>query len=272
MKLQTLALLSVLAFNCAYAQSDLNSVNAEPKKGFQEGIAEVVAASAPVAKDKSEGFQEGLAEVVGATAPINKSKSIDEIESQSVELKKEAKRKEEKAKDLEDKSQKLAKKSEKLEERSKNFDEKSNKVAEASKQNLEDSRKLADEVDNYEFKAQREEALHDICQKKIQKAKIFKIFDRRSEQQQIEKCIADYKESKLSKKEKIKQAYLGKQCTFNPGVSIECPEGTYKFESANPIAAVNAADRQDQKDPQVGEQQAQQDHSDDGDDAQVVQK
>lgn len=218
MKLQTLAILSVLSVSLVHAK------NSVPQKNVPQSI--------------------------------NRQPGLDEIEAQSAALRREARKKDNEGKELNEKSLKLSKKSDHLEEKSKLLVEKANKMGALAEYDSQEAHKLAEQVENSEFKEQREEALKEICQKKIQKAKIFKIFDRRSEDQQIEKCLADYKESKLEKKEKIKRAYLGKQCTFNPGVSIVCPEGTYKFDGNDGLISENDDQREMIKEAIVGEQTA----------------
>lgn len=278
MKLHALILLSVLASQAAYSQGGAVLVNQDGSKSevkdFDEfmknpqtqGAAGVIILSDKEAKKqkkieaKAAKKQQKELERQQEENDFNldekkfvKAKSLDELEAESHELAELAKKKEQKSKELQEKSQKLAKKSDKFEDKSEQLAQNAEQTEDEAEAKLEESKKLAEEVENSEFKAQRDEALQQICDKKVKKAKLFGLMKNRNVQQDIAECVAEYKQSDLKKKTKIKQAHFNKQCTFNPGISIECPEGTYKFAGNDGLASVNAHERQYIKEVKFGE-------------------
>lgn len=286
MKLHALILLSVLASQAAYSQggavivnqdgskSEVKDLNEFMKNPQTKGAAGVVILSdkeakkerkkaEKQAKQQLKEYQQYLKEndLSGLdnkkaikinsglqTADHHNFESLDHKESDAFRIKQLAKKQEEKAKKLKEDSEKLAKKSDNLEDKSAQLAHSSEEQEKEAQLKLQKSQELADEVKNSEFAHQRQEAIANLCNKRIQKAKIFKIFDRKSEEEQIAKCMTEYSDSDIKKKTKMKRAYLGKECTFNPGISIECPEGTYKFISSEGLSNINADDRNEVKD------------------------
>lgn len=177
-----------------------------------------------------------------------KEQSLDEIEAEAARLAREAAKLEKKSKELRQKAEKMAAKSEKMEEKSTNFESTSVELSEESKKSIEESEKLAKLIDESPDKANREEAIRKVCEGRAQRKNLLKVFDRRAQEVKIEDCIASYKESNLKKKKSLQKAHLGKQCEINLGISIECPEGTYKFVGNEVLAQIASDDRTESKD------------------------
>ena len=274
-KFSLLVLTSVLSLNFAIAQDETKVEKFHSNEGTITIIGEKVVkedkkADGAVHEDKADEAlpvheskpQPQEAEVAQLAyigrAPAVKPKSLDEIEAEANKLARNAKLQEEKSKKLQEKSQKLARKSDKLEQKSDQFEGKSGELAEVSvklseqsKELADESKRLSDEVEASEDNANRDGSIRQMCSKKISKRNMLKILDRRSEEDKMNDCIADYKQGDLKDKIKIKKEYFGKQCTFNPGVSIECPEGTYKFLGSNGLDIVNDQERGEKKEVEV---------------------
>jgi hypothetical protein len=118
-------------------------------------------------------------------------------------------------------------------------------LSEESKKDLEESEKLAEEIEGSPDKENREEAIKQICIKKLS-GKGFLGF-KKADEKDLEECISDYKAADLKKKTNIKKEYIGKQCHFNPGIAIECPEGVYKFVGSSGLSNVNGEEREEGK-------------------------
>ena len=181
---------------------------------------------------------------------VKKEKSLDELDTEAAILAKEAEQLEKKAAELRRKSEKLAKKSDKHDKKSEELAQKSEKVQDdseekikESEEKLADSKEILDQIEASPDKASRDLAINKLCEKKVSRRSLIKVFDRRSKEEKLEACINDYRVASLKKKEKVKKKHIGSQCTINLGVSIECPEGTYKFISNESLANVSDEDR-----------------------------
>lgn len=271
MRFSLLVLTSVLSINMAFAQNEtrVEEASQSPAISSQETI--VIAEDKPAdASPEDQAVQAEPQPEVGAVtqpvaaqqvevksnrAPAVTPRSLDEIEAQANKLAKESKKQEEKSKKFQEQSAKLSNKSNKLDDKSGKLALESKHLADQSKSLADESKELASEIDQSEDKAHRDEAIKQMCLKKISRSNLLKILDRKSAEEKMTDCIADYKQGDLKEKTEIKKEYIGKQCTFNPGVSIECPEGSYKFIGSNGLDIISDAERSDKKDVQeaVGE-------------------
>lgn len=184
----------------------------------------------------------------------NKEKSLDELDTEAAILAKKAERLEKEAAELRKKSEKLAKKSQKHEKKSEilaNKSEKAEDDSEAkikdSEEKLADSKELLDQIEASPDKESREIAITKLCEKKISRRSLLKVFDRRSKEKKLEACITEYRVASLKKKEKLKKKHIGSQCEISLGVSISCPEGIYKFMGNNTLAQISDDERSEIK-------------------------
>lgn len=184
----------------------------------------------------------------------NKEKSLDELDTEAAILAKKAERLEKEAAELRKKSEKLAKKSQKHEKKSEilaNKSEKAEDDSEAkikdSEEKLADSKELLDQIEASPDKESREIAITKLCEKKISRRSLLKVFDRRSKEKKLEACITEYRVASLKKKEKLKKKHIGSQCEISLGVSISCPEGVYKFMGNNTLAQISDDERSEIK-------------------------
>lgn len=259
MKLQLLVLSMALASNLAFASqpdrapadqlvpfsSELKGLSSED--AHQED--QVVMAQDDEVIVNNEVKPEIKEELTG-----NKEKSLDELDTEAAILAKKAERLEKEAAELRKKSEKLAKKSQKHEKKSEilaNKSEKAEDDSEAkikdSEEKLADSKELLDQIEASPDKESREIAITKLCEKKISRRSLLKVFDRRSKEKKLEACITEYRVASLKKKEKLKKKHIGSQCEISLGVSISCPEGIYKFMGNNSLAQVSDDERSEIK-------------------------
>lgn len=264
MKLQLLVLSMALASNLAFASQpdrapadQLVPFSSELKGLSSEDVHhedQVVMAQDDEVVNSNQ-FTDG--EIVGQikdVKEVEKEKSLDELDTEAAILAKKADRLEKEAAELRKKSEKLAKKSQKHEKKSEilaNKSEKAEDDSEAkikdSEEKLADSKELLDQIEASPDKESREIAITKLCEKKISRRSLLKVFDRRSNEKKLEACITEYRVASLKKKEKLKKKHIGSQCEISLGVSISCPEGVYKFMGNNTLAQISDDERSEIK-------------------------
>lgn len=258
MKLQLLVLSMALASNLAFASqpdrapADQVAVTSELKGLSSEDVHQED--QVVMAQDDEVIVNNEVKPEIKEELTENKEKSLDELDTEAAILAKKAERLEKEAAELRKKSEKLAKKSQKHEKKSEilaNKSEKAEDDSEAkikdSEEKLADSKELLDQIEASPDKESREIAITKLCEKKISRRSLLKVFDRRSKEKKLEACITEYRVASLKKKEKLKKKHIGSQCEISLGVSISCPEGIYKFMGNNSLAQVSDDERSEIK-------------------------
>lgn len=204
--------------------------------------------------------EEVNSEVVVEEKKEVKEKSLDELDSEAALLAKKAEKLEKEAAALRRKSEKLAKKSEKHDKKSEQLAGKSEKAEDdseakikESEEKLADSKELLEKIESSPDLKNRELALRRVCEKQNPFRKFIKMpritkEEKEDREARIDACVKKYRVAKLKKKNKIKKKYVGSQCSINLGISIECPEGTYKFIGSETLAQISDESRNEIKD------------------------
>jgi hypothetical protein len=258
MKLQLLMLSMVLASNVAFAKQP----DRAPADQLVPFSSELKGLSKEDVHQEDQVVMAQDDEVVNIKEPVReeKEKSLDELDTEAAILAKKAEKLEKEAAELRKKSEKLAQKSEKHDKKSDKLADKSEKAQKDSEAKLEDSEdKLADskeileKIESSPDLKNRDLALRQVCEKQNPFRKFIKMpritkEEKEDHEARIENCVQKYRVAKLKKKDKIKKKYVGSQCSINLGISIECPEGTYKFIGNDTLAQISDDDRNEIKD------------------------
>lgn len=268
MKLQLLVISMALASNLAFAKQP-DRAPADQLVPFSSELKGI--SSDDVPHDKQVVMAQDD-EVLITEASIEKkeakSKSLDELDSEAAILAKKAEKLEKEAANLRKKSEKLAKKSGKHDKKSEELAGKSEKAKEDSEAKIDDSEaKLADskeileKVEASPDAKNRDLALRQVCEKQNPFKKFIKMpritkEEKEDQEARIEACVQKYRVAKLKKKNKIKKKYVGSQCSINLGISIECPEGTYKFIGSDSLAQISDDARNEIKDVEVKKEES----------------